>query len=63
MIVKASKSYFYDSSYKPKNSYLIKGDKINLLSISGNQKWCKVRYINIKNKSIDDVMLCSDLIL
>lgn len=56
-----SKNYFYDSTYNVKKSYLIKGDKVNLLSVSADSKWCKVRYINNKNKSIDNNMLCSDL--
>ncbi len=55
------RSYFYDSFHKMKKSYLIKGDKVNLLSISANGKWCEVRYINNKNKVIDSIMLCSDL--
>ncbi|EOI3446255.1 hypothetical protein ACMSWW_004336 [Cronobacter turicensis] len=59
--VKQPKSYFYDSSYKVKKSYLIKGDKVNLLSISADGKWCKIRYVNIKNKFIDNIMQCSDL--
>lgn len=55
------KSYFYDSSYKIKKSYLVKGDKVNLLSISADGKWCKVSYINIKNISTNNIMLCADL--
>lgn len=55
------KSYFYDSSYRIKKSYLVKGDKVNLLSISEDGKWCKVRYISIKNIATDDIMLCADL--
>ncbi len=58
---KHPKNYFYDSSYNVKESYLIKGDKINLLSISEDGKWCKARYINNKNNHIDSNMLCSDL--
>lgn len=55
------RSYFYDSSYRVKKSYLIKGDEVSLLSISADGKWCKARYINNKNKSMDSNMLCSDL--
>ncbi|HDK6221888.1 TPA: hypothetical protein M2P66_002012 [Klebsiella quasipneumoniae] len=55
------KSYFYDSSFKIKKSYLVKGDKVNLLSISADGKWCNARYINIKNIASDNIMLCADL--
>lgn len=55
------KSYFYDSLHKVKKSYLVKGDKVNLLSVSADGKWCKARYINKKNKSTESIMLCSDL--
>ncbi len=59
--VRQPKSYFYDSSHKVKKSYLIKGDVVNLSSIGKDGKWCKVRYVNIKNKTIDSIMPCSDL--
>lgn len=59
--VVSARSYFYDSVYKVKKTYLIKGDEVNLLSVSDDGKWCKVRYINNKNKSMDNNMLCSDL--
>lgn len=59
--VVSARSYFYDSVYKVKKSYLIKGDEVNLLSVSDDGKWCKVRYINNKNKSMDNNMLCLDL--
>ncbi|HCI5985575.1 TPA: hypothetical protein NPN85_004565, partial [Klebsiella quasipneumoniae subsp. quasipneumoniae] len=55
------KSYFYDSSFEIKKSYLVKGDKVNLLSISADGKWCNARYINIKNIASDNIMLCADL--
>lgn len=55
------KSYFYDSSFEIKKSYLVKGDKVNLLSISADGKWCNARYINIKNIASDHIMLCADL--
>lgn len=38
-------------------------DKINLHSMSNDGKWCSVSYINSKNKTIKDNMLCSELIL
>lgn len=63
IIAMQPKNFFYDSTYTPKKSYLIQGDKINLLSVSDDGKWCKVRYINIKNKLIDGLMLCSELSL
>jgi hypothetical protein len=59
--VKSAKAYFYDDSYSAKKSYLIKNDKINLLSVSGDGKWCKARYISNKNSAHDNNMLCSDL--
>jgi len=59
--IKPPRAYFYDSSYKVKKSYLIENDKVNLLLVSKDNKWCKVRYINNKNKPIDGNMLCSDL--
>ncbi|MCP3435521.1 hypothetical protein NLM65_07595 [Klebsiella variicola] len=55
------KSYFYDSAYKVKKSYLIKGDKVNLLSVSADGKWCKTRYFNIKSKAVDNIISCADL--
>ncbi len=60
--VMTSKAFFYDLSLNVKKSYLIKDDKINLLSVGADDKWCKVRYINNKNTAIDNNMLCSDLI-
>ncbi|WP_151995159.1 hypothetical protein [Buttiauxella massiliensis] len=59
--INQSKAYFYDSMYNMKGSYLIKGDKVNLLSVSADGKWCKARYINNKNKSTVSNILCSDL--
>lgn len=59
--VKKSKSYLYDSSYNIKKSYLIENDKVNLLFMSEDRKWCQVRYFNNQNKYIDNNMLCSDL--
>ena len=59
--VKSEKSFFYDESFKMKKSYLIKGDKINLHSISSNGKWCRVDYINSKNKIINGNVPCVDL--
>ncbi len=59
--IKQPKAFFYDSSFNVKKSYLIKDDKINLLSVSADGKWCNIRYINDRNRSIDNNMLCSDL--
>lgn len=59
--IKQPKAFFYDSSFNVTKSYLIKNDKINLLSVSADGKWCKARYINNKNIPIDNNMLCSDL--
>ncbi|WNN47262.1 hypothetical protein RIN58_12645 [Siccibacter colletis] len=63
IMTKQAKNYFYDLSYHPKKSYLISGDKVNLLSMSEDNKWCRVRYVNIKNNYVDGLMLCSDLTL
>ncbi|ANE75592.1 hypothetical protein [Dickeya solani] len=61
--VKSDKSFFYDENKNPKNSYLIKGDNITLLSIQDDDKWCRVRYVSDKNKNTDGNMLCSELTL
>ncbi|WP_234015166.1 hypothetical protein [Cronobacter dublinensis] len=46
--VKQPKSYFYDSLYKVNKSYLIKGDKVSLLKVSDDGKWCKIKYFSEK---------------
>lgn len=40
--VKLSKAFLYDSSLKMKKAYLIKNDKVNLISISDDGKWCRI---------------------
>ncbi|ELY2853992.1 hypothetical protein SMC92_000999 [Cronobacter dublinensis] len=59
--VKPPRSYFYDSLYKVKKSYLIKGDKVNLLKISDDGKWCKIKYFSEKNKFTYGTLQCADL--
>ncbi|EOU9533096.1 hypothetical protein ACOJCT_001278 [Cronobacter dublinensis] len=59
--VKQPRSYFYDSLYKVKKSYLIKGDKVNLLKISDDGKWCKIKYFSEKNKFTYGTLQCADL--
>ena len=59
--VTSDKAYFYNSKRSKLKSYLIKYDKINLLSVSDDGNWCQIRYISDKNKAIDAGMLCSDL--
>lgn len=59
--VKQPKAYFYDSLYKVKKSYLIKGDKVNLLKISDDGKWCKIKYFSEKNKFTYGTLQCADL--
>jgi|SRR5476649_2885840 len=59
--VSAERAFFYDESFNQKKSYLINGDKITLLSIDDEDKWCKIRYINEKNKNFLEHMQCSDL--
>ncbi|EOI5814268.1 hypothetical protein ACU9CO_003422 [Cronobacter dublinensis] len=59
--VKQPKSYFYDSLYKVKKSYLIKGDKVSLLKVSDDGKWCKIKYFSEKNKFTYGTLQCADL--
>ncbi|NCH70815.1 hypothetical protein [Cronobacter dublinensis] len=59
--VKQPKAYFYDSLYKVKKSYLIKGDKVNILKISDDGKWCKIKYFSEKNKFTYGTLQCADL--
>lgn len=59
--VKQLKSYFYSPSHKARKSYLIKGDKVNLLKISDDDKWCEVEYFSEGNKSIRRTIHCEDL--
>ncbi|EGT5738091.1 hypothetical protein AGJ36_19550, partial [Cronobacter dublinensis subsp. dublinensis] len=59
--VKEPRSYFYDSLYKVKKSYLIKGDKVKLLKISDDGKWCKIKYFSEKNKFTCGTLQCADL--
>lgn len=59
--VKEPRSYFYDSLYKVKKSYLIKGDKVNLLKISDDGKWCKIKYFSERNKFTCGTLQCADL--
>jgi hypothetical protein len=41
-------------------SYLVKGDKVTLLAIDGNNQ-CSIKYINRGNKTLDGNVFCSDL--
>ncbi len=59
--VKLSKAFLYDSSLKMKKAYLIKNYKVNLISISDDGKWCRIEYINQKNKSVYGNMQCTNL--
>ncbi|EPA9875109.1 hypothetical protein ACQ9PO_004258, partial [Cronobacter sakazakii] len=59
--VKQSKSYFYDSTHKVQKGYIIKGDRVNLLNISDDDKWCEVEYFSEKNKTFRGTIQCEDL--
>lgn len=48
--MKQSKSYFYDLTHKVQENYIIKGNRVNLLNISDDDKWCEVVYFSGKNK-------------
>jgi hypothetical protein len=61
--VASDKSYFYDEKLSQKNSYIVKGDYINLQRVDESGKWCKVSYFNEKGKVIVGNLLCSTLAL
>lgn len=58
--IRVAKAFLLTAEGKKSNSYLLKGDKITLLSII-NDNICLIRYINKKNKIIDANVLCQDL--
>lgn len=59
--VKVSKTFLYDSNKSVKKSYLVKGDDLNVSSVSEDGVWCKIKYINNKNISIESTVRCHDL--
>jgi len=59
--VKVQKAFLYDSDKNVKKSYLVKGDDLNIRSVSNDGKWCQIKYINNKNKSIESTLQCQDL--
>lgn len=59
--VTSAKAYLFTSELKQINSYLIKNDMINIISVSDGKKWCAIRYINKNNVSIDSNVKCADL--
>lgn len=61
--ISAGKAYFYDLNFNKMKSYLVKNDKITLLSMDEARKWCSVNYINNKEETIKGNMLCKDLVL
>jgi len=59
--VKVPKAFLYDSKKNVKKSYLVKGDNLNIRSVSDDGEWCQIKYINNKNKSIESTLQCQDL--
>lgn len=59
--IASGKAYFYDATFNKKRSYLIKGDKVTLLSMDNNKKWCKINYLSEENKNIDATISCFDM--
>lgn len=59
--MKQSKSYFYDLTHKVQENYIIKGNRVNLLNISDDDKWCEVVYFSGKNKNFRGTIQCEDL--
>ncbi|TXL78067.1 hypothetical protein D9O29_13825 [Pantoea vagans] len=57
--VKSSKAYFQTSTGRKMKSYLVKDDKITLLSLG--EDGCLIEYTNAKNKVIDGYISCQDL--
>lgn len=59
--VKKERAFFYDNSLNKKKSYLIKGDKVTLLSYG--EQLCKVAFLNNENNAVVGSVMCSDLSL
>lgn len=59
--VKVPKAFLYDSNKNVKKAYLVKGDDLNIRSVSEDGKWCQIKYTNKQNKSIDSTIQCQDL--
>lgn len=58
--IKSLKAFLRSPTGAKLNSYLVKGDKITLLTMNDNNN-CSIRYINKKNKILDSYICCSDL--
>lgn len=58
--VKSSKANLQSATGMKLKSYLVKGDKVTLLTVSDNNK-CLIRYINERNEILDSYIRCADL--
>lgn len=59
--VKVPKAFLYDAKKNVKKAYLIKGDSLNVLSVSNDEQWCNIKYLNHKNKPIESIVQCQNL--
>lgn len=59
--ISAERAFFYSDDYQKRKAYLIKNDKVNLVSMTEDKKWCRVQYINASNKSIEGNISCEEL--
>lgn len=57
----ADRAYFYSDDYQKRKAYLIKDDKVNLVSMTDDKAWCRVQYFNESNKSTVGNVRCEDL--
>lgn len=59
--IAADRVYFYSDDYQKRKAYLIKDDKVNLVSMTDDKVWCRVQYFNESNKSIVGNIRCEEL--